>query len=275
MRFFRTASLDPELASLLWVDPQEPLIDPDTIWRAAKYNTGWDEATTFILIHLKTGQWQVQKTFGTANHGNLSAYNEVFYDKDMSQTLFDKIIMGRLITYKDNVVVAFWKRDYLGGGVEDSELLSTAIPVLKQDGLIPPGYKLWVAGTQATLIAQPNAGWSKPKTQVPRYTIEGRQYSYMDLASAAHSLPQGSSEYQAIAEFIANSNAPELKGLAHRFHRVKSPKPIRSPRMFEVMKPENLESLGSQSRIDRYWDAVTSSRRFRLARGLVKKVLGI
>lgn len=275
MRLYQAASLPKDWVDFLKVNPGDPRVDPDMIYDAVK-RSRVQSSSAFILAQTRDGAWVVDKGIGLQLHGDLNLYWEL-RGNDIEKTDYIKVFGGRTVTFGDTTVVGFWPSKFFVRMQQypgDSEILAQAIPALKTKGVISPRTNLWVFGFEGSLIqtpqGTPEAG--RGETQKSQYQIGSRQYSYIDLARAFHTLPRGSAEFQAIAAFLRSSNAPELAGLKNRLPPEKA-QVSESPKWYEFYKPENLESLGSQSRINKYWDArVAPSRRARISNKLCLKL---
>lgn len=273
MRFYQ-ASIDvlPEsLRSFLEMRPGSKYVTPDDIFYRALHMP--DAVVTFILAKKRNGVWELQYEHGTKTHNDLPDY-KVFAEGQWGRYReYEKFFFGRLVRTEEGVLVAFWRKragsDYYYAP-EDEDVVQEAVPALYRTGLVSRSEPIWVFGTTARLVYQSSPEQTDPKwhdttkADRPQYSIGGRQYSYIDLAQALHALPKASQEFQEIASFLRSTDAPELQGLKSRIPAKSTPGPAK-PVWYEIMKPENLESLGPQSRIDKYWDSRVGSRRYRIA----------
>lgn len=283
MKFYTAVAKKPKLPKSLVQalgidDTYITNVDPDNIWR---HEDELHDSITFFLAKPKRGDWRAFTESSGTVHTDIPQYRAI---KGLSrfELPYSQIFVGRTGRLGINTLVTFWDPRFTVNDLpkpEDQEILTTAIPILKAKGIVSRRARLWVFGYEGDLIQAPPVVKRGPRTKPepwhnpsqgakPQYSIEGRQYSYMDIARALHTLPRESREFQSIASFLRSTEAPELAGLKSRLPREQKPSSAYF-KTFDLFRPENIESLGPQSRIDRYWDARVSSRALRLALRLI------
>lgn len=264
-RFALTVNLPKEIAKTLFVKPFNPIVDPDTLWRTMRMGYGWEEGQTFALLRIReTSKWEYIGVPGTLTHGEIPSIPDIWRESLPEKSYYDKVILGRWLLIGEDLFVAFWPGVSRDLRITNQIIMQVALPQLM--GELPRHERLWVSGIDGRIIQQPGqTSWYSAEEPKKRYTVGVRDYSYAELAQSLHALPKASPERQRIEDFIRSTDVPELQGLKARLSPKSKAQVPTSPKMFDLYRPENLESLGTQSRIDKYWDARTSSRRVRIA----------